>query len=208
MPAGALEHSDMDQLPVFVAVGQRRRHAAKFIAPAFGLLLLGWVVALAAGLVGFSPLPKLPIPGTEPTRSAPKVMDPASGRGAAAGQASAASAQSKAFGSSPGKRGTSDSKPASRSVVTQPESEAGGAPGGHASPSVSGGGGTTSPQPTKPPTPTNDPPSQPSSGHPPSFTPPATGDQSAAPPRGNSAGAPGRAISADPPGKRATPHPG
>src|SRR6266516_8127828 len=64
MPAGTLEQPSTDALPVFVAGGRLRNHAVRLAAGTLGLLLVAWLVALAAGLMGFSPLPKLTLPGT------------------------------------------------------------------------------------------------------------------------------------------------
>ena len=71
MPAATLEQSSRDTSPVFVAGGRRRNHAVRLAAATLGLLLAGWLAALAAGLVGFSPLPKLTLPGTGSAQTAP-----------------------------------------------------------------------------------------------------------------------------------------
>ena len=80
MPAATLENSSNDRAPVFVSGGRRRTHAVRFAAATLGLLLAGWLVALAGGLIGFSPLPELALPGTGAARTAP--ADPASQPGA------------------------------------------------------------------------------------------------------------------------------
>ena len=64
MPAAILEQSSEPTSPVFVAGGRRRNLGVRLIAAALGLLLAGWLAALAAGLIGFSPLPELALPGT------------------------------------------------------------------------------------------------------------------------------------------------
>src|SRR6476659_6510179 len=71
MPAATLENSSDDRAPVFVSGGRRRTHAVRVAAATLGLLLAGWLVALAGGLIGFSPLPELRIPGTGAARTAP-----------------------------------------------------------------------------------------------------------------------------------------
>ncbi|MEK6327117.1 MAG: hypothetical protein AABM66_06285, partial [Actinomycetota bacterium] len=63
MRTATLEQSSRDTSPVFVAGGHRRTHAVRLAAASLGLLLAGWLVALAAGLAGFSPLPELTLPG-------------------------------------------------------------------------------------------------------------------------------------------------
>ena len=63
MEAATLEQSSRDASPVFVAGGRHRSHAVRLAAATLGLLLAGWLTALAAGLIGFSPLPELTLPG-------------------------------------------------------------------------------------------------------------------------------------------------
>ena len=75
MPAATLEQSSKDTSPVFVAGGRHRNHAVRLAAATLGLLLAGWLAALAAGLIGFSPLPELTLPGTGSAQSAPAPPD-------------------------------------------------------------------------------------------------------------------------------------
>ena len=211
MPAATLENSSNDRAPVFVSGGRRRTHAVRVAAATLGLLLAGWLVALAGGLIGFSPLPELALPGTGAARTAP--ANPASqpdakrdanvngspiARLPASGHDQTSKAQSSATAS------------ASRNGTGGGGSSAGGSgagsvAGGTSSTAPSTGGGSAQPQPT---TPAPSTPAHASSGNPPSFAPPASGEKSASPPRGNSANAPGRTVSADPPGKATRPHSG
>ena len=69
MEAATLEQSSGDTSPVFVAGGRHRSHAVRLAAATLGLLLAGWLAALVAGLVGFSPLPELTFPGTGAARA-------------------------------------------------------------------------------------------------------------------------------------------
>lgn len=212
MPAATIEQSSNDTTPVFVAGGRHRNHAVRLAAAILGLLLAGWLTALAAGLIGFSPLPELTLPGTGSAQTAPAPPDqgaqPARVRDAMAHASPIASRQAE---------GDDEVSAAGRGAPEvssgPPGSGTGGATGlagsgrrgtGSTSP-VSGG---ASPSPTTPPSGGPAPPASP--GNPPSFTPPASGGKSANPPRGNSANAPGRTISADPPGKatRTRPHSG
>ena len=84
MPAATLEHSSKDHAPVFVSGGRRRTHAVRVAAATLGLLLAGWLGALAGGLIGFSPFPKLALPGTGAARTAPadRASQPAAKRDA------------------------------------------------------------------------------------------------------------------------------
>ena len=75
MPAATIEQSSNDTTPVFVAGGRHRNHAVRLAAATLGLLLAGWLTALAAGLIGFSPLPELTLPGTGSAQTAPAPPD-------------------------------------------------------------------------------------------------------------------------------------
>ena len=68
--------------PVFVAGGHRRAHAVRLAAATLGLLLAGWLAALAASLVGFSPLPELTL---SRHRRAPGAARGGAGAGGAGG---------------------------------------------------------------------------------------------------------------------------
>jgi hypothetical protein len=199
MPVATLEQSTAERSPVFVANGRRRNHGVRVAAATLGILLAGWLAALAAGLIGFAPLPKLAVPGTSPAKSAPVPPEPASSGQTAMHRDPAARGLSTVVPSARGgdERSAAQSAPAS--------SGAGSGASGTASQATARAGGaeTTPSQPTPPGAGT---PAQPSSGHPPPFTPPASGDKSATPPRGKSANAPGRTVSADPPGKATRPH--
>ena len=48
----------------------------RLAAATLGLLLAGWLAALAAGLIGFSPLPELTLPGTGSAQTAPAPPEP------------------------------------------------------------------------------------------------------------------------------------
>jgi hypothetical protein len=206
MPAATLENSSDVGAPVFVSGGRRRTHAVRVAAATLGLLLAGWMVALAGGLIGFSPLPELRLPGTGAAREAPadRASQPGAERDAnvnaspiarvpASGHNETSRAQSSATASASG-GGTRGGG-----------SGAGSAGGGTSLTSPSTGGASAQPQPNTPAPAT---PAHASSGNPPSFAPPASGEKSASPPRGNSANAPGKTVSADPPGKAARPHSG
>jgi hypothetical protein len=199
MPAGTIEESPKDAMPVFVAGGRHRNHAVRLAAAALGLLLAGWLTALAAGLIGFSPLPELTLPGTGSAQSAPAPPDqglqPARERDASAHASPIAStpAEVSAVGSS--------APDASGSGTGGAAGHTGSGGGGTGSTSPGSGGGAPQSQ-TTPAAGGNATPT--SSGNQPSFTPRASGERSASPPRGDSANAPGKTISADPPG-RATP---
>jgi hypothetical protein len=187
-------------MPVFVAGGRHRNHAVRLAVATLGLLLAGWLTALAAGLIGFSPLPELTLSGTGSAQSAPAPPDqgpqPASQRDAGAHASPIAS------------RPAGGDDKVSTAGNSAPDASGSGT-GGAAGQTGSGGGGTGSASPgsgagapqsqTTPPaggtaTPT-------SSGNPPSFTPPTSGENSASPPRVDSANAPGTTITADPPGR-------
>ena len=206
MPAATLEQSSKDTSPVFVAGGRRRNHAVRLAAATLGLLLAGWLTALAAGLIGFSPLPELTLPGTGSAQSAPappeqgpsrrgsatrqrsRVADRfASGAGRRQGERGGAAARRTPRAAGPG--GAAGQAGKRRRHRIDARRTAGAAPRSRSRP--------------RPPAATATPAS---SGNPPSFTPPASGEKSASPPRGNSANAPGSdRISADPPGRAARP---
>jgi hypothetical protein len=198
MEAGTLEQSSTDALPVFVAGGRRRNHAVRLAAATLGLLIAAWLVALAAGLMGFSPLPKLTLPGTGTAQTPPD-------RASQPGTERAAGASGSPIAARPARGGGEVS--AARSAATQGASASvtrtGG--GGSASTSPDTGGSVSQSPSTAPAAGTG---TQASSGHSPSFTPPVSGEKSADPPRGTSAAAPGRTVSAAPPAKATRPHSG
>jgi hypothetical protein len=208
MPAATLEHSSKDGAPVFVSGGRRRNHAVRAVAATLGLLLAVWLAALAAGLIGFSALPELAFPGTGAHRTAPASPDQAS-QPRTQGNANV-DASPIARRPTPVHNAASTAESSATPGVSRGGTGGGGAdpasgPGGTSSTSPNPGGNSTQPQPATQGAGT---PAQASSGHPPSFTPPASGEKSASPPRGNSANAPGRAVSADPPGNATRPHSG
>src|SRR3954452_14575326 len=84
MPAATLENSSKDGAAVFVSGRRHRTHAVRMAAATLGLLLAGWLVALAGGLIGFSPLPELRLSGTGAAREAPadRASQPGAERGA------------------------------------------------------------------------------------------------------------------------------
>jgi hypothetical protein len=207
LPAGNIEQSCNDTTPVFVAGGRHRNHAVRLGAATLGLLLAGWLTALAVGLIGFSPLPELTLPGAGSAQSAPATPDqgpqPAGERDA---NADASPISSRAAGGDDRVSAAGSSAPdASGSGTGVAAGQAGSRGGGAGSTSPDSGGGAPQSQ-TPPPaggtaTPT-------SSGNPPSFTPPASGEKSASPLRGKSANAPGGTISPDPPGRATRPDSG
>ena len=204
MEAANLEQSSADASPVFVTGGRRRNHAVRLAAAALGLLLAGWLAALAAGLVGLSPLPELTLPGTGAAR-APAVAPDGVSRPAAEGDAGARAAPVVAPPARGGGPLNAQANPVASSGPGGPATAA-----GSAGAQAAGGGAESTPPDSagdapQAPTPSGDTPSPASSGHPPSFTPPASGEKSASPARGNSADAPGRAVSADPPGRATRP---
>jgi hypothetical protein len=198
MPAATIEQSSNDTSPVFVAGGRHRNHAVRLAAGTLGLLLAGWLTALAAGLIGFSPLPELTLPGAGSAQSAQAPPDqgpqPAQERDASA---DASSIASRAAGSS--------APDASGSGTGGAAGQTGSGGGATGSTSPDSGGGAPQSQTTAPAAGTATPTS---SGSPPSFTPPTSGENSASPPRGDSANAPGKTISADPPGRATHTHSG
>jgi hypothetical protein len=206
MPAATLENSSNDRAPVFVSGGRRRTHAVRVAAATLGVLLAGWMFALAGGLIGFSPLPELRIPGTGAARTAPAegASQPGAERGANVNASPIARVPASGHNATSRAQGSATAS-ASGSGAGGGGSGAGSVGGGTSSTSPSTAGGSVQPQPTEP-APTT--PAHASSGNPPSFAPPASGEKSASPPRGNSANAPGGTVSADPPGKATRPHSG
>jgi hypothetical protein len=207
MEAATLEQSSGDTSPVFVTGRRHRSHAVRLAATTLGVLLACWLAALVAGLVGFSPLPELTLPGTGDARAPAVAPDGGSMRaeGDAGAHASPVAARSEAGGGQ---------------VNADASGGAGSAPGasGHGAQVASGqfvgegagsapaqGGGGAAQAPASPGT-AEDPAS--SGNGPPSFTPRASGEKSASPPRGNSAGAPGQTVSVDPPGAATRPNSG
>ena len=199
MPAATLEQSSKDTSPVFVAGGRRRNHAVRLAAATVGLFFAGWLVALAAGLIGFSPLPELALPGTGGAQTGPASpglgSQPAGEREADAHVSSIASRPER--GGEQAGSATSRSARASGTGTGFAGGQAGSAGSGAGSPSPGTGGAP--PSQTTPPAAGH--PTPASSGHAPSFTPPASGEKSATPPRGNSANAPGRVNSVNTLGK-------
>jgi hypothetical protein len=182
---------------VFVAGGRHRSHAVRLAAIALGLLLAGWLAAIAAGLIGFSALPELTLsrPGGAGTPPAPPhhVIRPMAHDAGGAQASPAASRQAR--GSVQATAGSAaDLGGAGETQQTGGNSgSVGGGP-----PSPGGVSAAPQPHPTSPPggaTAPDEP------GQPPSFTPRASGEQAASPPRGSSSSAPGNTTSADPPGK-------
>jgi hypothetical protein len=199
MEAGTLEQPSTDALPVFVAGGRRRNHAVRLAAATLGLLLAAWLVALAAGLMGFSPLPKLTLPGAGTAQTPPpdQASQPWTERGAGASAAPVAARPARGGGEVSAARSAA-TRGASASLTRT-------AGGGSASTSPDTGGSIGQSPSTGPAAGTG---TQASSEHSPSFTPPVSGEKSADPPRGTSASAPGRTVSAAPPGKVTRPHSG
>jgi hypothetical protein len=208
------EGSSTNPVPVFVADGRRRHHAVRLLGATLGLLLAGWLAALATGIVGFGALPALPLPGGGSSNTAPATHpDPVpAGPSGAAQPAIQRQSQVVHKSSSPGgshgaatARGTSGSS--SGSATTAP---GGSARGSTTPPSGSGTGSATTPPSgtgtgsTTPPTGTGGG-SQSNSGNEPAWTPPSTGTKGADPPRGNSSSAPGSTVSAGAPGQSKRP---
>ena len=201
MPAATLEQSSKGTPQVFVAGGRHRNHAVRLAAATLGLLLAGWLTALAAGLIGFSPLPELTLPGRGSAQSAPAQP----GQGTQPVREREASAHASPIASPAA--GSGDQVTAAGSSAPGVSSDSG--TGGAAGQAASGGGGGSTPadtggapqSPTTPPAGGTETPA--SSGNRPSFTPPTSGERSASPPRGNSGNAPGKTVSVDPPGTAA-----
>ena len=195
MPAGTIEQSSEEAMPVFVAGGRHRNHAVRLAAATLGLLLAGWLTALAAGLIGFSPLPELTLSGTGSAQSA---QGPQTARQRDASAHASPIALRPAGGDDKVSTAGSSAPDASGSGTGGAAGQTGSGGGGTGSTSPGSGGGAPQSQTTPPPggtaTPT-------SSGNPPSFTPPTSGENSASPPRGDSANAPGKTVPADPPGR-------
>jgi len=207
------EGSSTEAIPVFVAEGRRRHHFVRLFGATLGLLLAGWLAALATGIVGFAPLPAIPLPGigpshpTPPTHAAPVAADPARPSGAAepalqqhrlpqrlgenaarnssSSQGSPRTAASRAATS--GSSSGSTTQPGSSGGVST--STPGGTGTGSTTPPTGTGNGTTTP-----PTGTGGG-SQSNSGSEPTWTPPETGTRGADPPRGKSSSAPGATTS-------------
>ncbi|MEK6271554.1 MAG: hypothetical protein AABM42_02775 [Actinomycetota bacterium] len=207
MPAATIEQSPKDTSSVFVTGGRHRNHAVRLAAATLGLLLAGWLAALAAGLIGFSPLPELTLPGTGSVRSAPAPP----GQGPQPARERDASAHVSPIAPRPVRGGDqvsaagSSAPGASGSGTGGAAGQAGSGGGGTGSTSPDSGGGAPQSQTTPPARGTASPASP---GNQPSFTPPASGEKSASPPRGDSANAPGKTMSADPPGRATRAHSG
>jgi hypothetical protein len=207
MPAATIEQSSKDTSPVFVAGARHRNHAVRLAAASLGLLLAGWLAALAAGLIGFSPLPELKLPGTGSAQSAPAPPDqgPQPARERAARAHASPIASRPAGGDDKVSAAGSSAPDASGSGTAGAAGQTASAGGGAGSTSPDSGGDAPQSQPTPP---AGGPATPTSSGNPPPFTPPASGEQSASPPRDNSAKAAGKTISADPPGRATSAHSG
>ena len=205
MPAATMEQSSKDAMPVFVAGGRYRNHAVRLAAATLGLLFAGWLTALAAGLIGFSPLPELTLPGTG-VQSAPAPPDqgPQLARERDASAHASPIASGRAGGDGNLSAAGSSAPDASGSGTGRTAGQTGSGGGGTGSTSPDSGGGAPQSQTTPPARGT----ATPSPGNQPSFTPPASGEKSASPPRGDSANAPGKTISADPPGRATHAHSG
>lgn len=215
------EGSTTNPTPVFVADGRRRHNGVRLLGATLGLLLAGWLAALATGIVGFAPLPALPLPSSGPSDTAPATHpDPVVARAPAGPSGTArpvierqsqavhqsGSAAPRAESSPGGSHGAATGTGTSGSSGSGSTASTGGSGGGSAAP-PSGTGSTTAP-PSGTGTGTTPPPpsgtgggSQSNSGSEPAWTPPETGTKGADPPRGNSSSAPGSTISASVPGQ-------
>lgn len=207
MEAATLEQTSGDTSPVFVTGRRHRSHAVRLAAAALGLLLAGWLAALVAGLVGFSPLPELTFPGTGAAR-APAVAPEQGSRleveRQVGGHASPRASRSERGGGQANTgagAGVTNAPSASGSGVGVASGQAAGEGTGSAPPDSGGSAAQAPPSPGTAASPA-------SSGNAPLFTPPASGEKSASPPRGNSAEAPGGTVSTDPPGRAARPQSG
>jgi hypothetical protein len=202
------EGTTTNPIPVFVAEGRGRHHAVRVAGGTLGLLLAGWLAALAAGLIGFAPLPAISLPGVNQAKPAP-VAQPGTrathssvtnGPPSAASVGDSRAERSNAAPSSAGGKASASHSGAvatgiagstsgpSGSVSSTPTTTGTGG-GSTAPPSGTGGGSSTPPSGTGGA-------SQSNPGTEPSWTPPASGTQSATPPRGKSSSAPGASISA------------
>jgi hypothetical protein len=195
MPAATIEQSSKDAAQVFVAGGRHRNHAVRMAAATLGLLLAGWLAALAAGLIGFSTLPG---PGSAQSAPAPPDQGPGLARERDASAHVSPVAPRLARGGDQVSAAGSSTPGASGSGTGGAAGQAGSGPGGTGSTPPDSGGGAPQSQTTPPAGGTATPASP---GSQPSFTPPASGEKSASPPRGDSASAPGETISADSPGR-------
>ncbi len=187
--------STAEQLPVFVADGRRRNRAVRLLAATAGLLLAGWLAALAAGLVGLAPLPRLALPGAGQGDAISAPQHPVAG-----GVGGRSIRTSLLAPGTAGAMGSASQTGGSQSATAgQAASQSNGAGSAASRSRATGLGATrsTAAQSQTTPQPAAGSSTQTSSGSPPSYTPPASGDQSATPPHGNSASAPGATTSAD-----------
>jgi hypothetical protein len=214
------EGSSTNPLPVFVADGRRRQNAVRLLGATLGLLLAGWLAALATGIVGFGALPALPLPGDGSSGPAPVThvdpavatppagptgaADPALQRqGQAAGKADSNARPSATSPSGSGASGKAAGMSGSSGGAGATTSHTGSGTGATAPPSGTGTGSTAPPSGTG--TGSTSPPSgtgggsQSNSGSEPAWTPPETGTKGAAPPEGKSSSAPGATVSATAP---------
>jgi hypothetical protein len=201
------EGSATDHMPVFVAGGRRRHNAVRLAGTTLGLLLAGWLAALAAGVIGFGPLPGLSLPGADHANPAP-AGDAGSTAGDEAvagtvrlGPSSTFERTQRTQGSHPTSRVTGDATSQSAAGSARSGTSAGASdPSSGAvttpAPAGTGGGSTTPPADTGNTTPPGGTGGTPQGGNEPSWTPPASGTKSATPPRGNSSSAPGMSVSA------------
>jgi hypothetical protein len=170
-----------EPVPVFVSERGRRHHAFRLVMAMTGLLLAGWLAALATGLFGFSPLPDLVLPGGGNGDSAPAVKTQAA-PGDGAGREAARAGERASAGTGDGSAGAGESGSANHANKD-----------GGAAQSGTGGGATQAGTPS-----TSDV-AQSENGKAPSYTPPASGEQRATPLRGRSDDAPAKGVT-DPPG--------
>jgi hypothetical protein len=191
------EGSTTNPIPVFVAEGRRRHHAVRLAGATLGLLLAGWVAALAVGLIGLAPLPAISLPGANQAKPAPVVPPNAgashpqvtNGPPVAAREVEGQRARSSAAPSSTD--GKTSASPTGAVATGTAGSTSGSSGSVSSTPATTGtGGGSTAPPSGTGGTAHANPGSQPS------WTPPASGTQSATPPRGKSSSAPGASISA------------
>jgi cytoskeletal protein RodZ len=121
-PAGvdrrSTAHADR---PVFVADFNRRERAVKTALTLTGALLLVWLVALVAGVLGLGNLPALPVPGSAPSR--PQVEEGATKGGGALETHVQARADGRTSGETASRRGGSGEPAASSGDNAAPGTE-------------------------------------------------------------------------------------
>ncbi len=144
-------HAGAGHAPIFVSTGDGRNRAVRMAIALAGLLIVGWLAALAAGIVGFDSLPRLLIPETgagdhsaasaEPSDIAPASVGDRYTHGVASSGAKGSSASSTGTGSSPSGSGSGQG-----SAPTTPGSgstKPGSGSTGTTTPSYGGGASTT-----------------------------------------------------------------